>query len=266
MLALAKLEKGIAGILDADLYRDYLRMMGKFHDYSYNNVLLIALQKPDASHVAGYRRWQEMGRQVKKGERGLGILAPVHAVIEDEVTKERRQIVSGFRSVAVFDISQTEGKPLPVGPVAKEITTTTEGSAVLARYVTDYVQSLGATVATENKKQIPIGNGYYRPTDKHIGILDTLSADHQAKTLVHETAHCVAEHKGYAGRPDEEILAESVAYVVLQHFGLDSGAYSFGYVAGWAQDTRVLKRNLEHIQKVSTTIIQGIEKRPRPKP
>jgi len=234
--------------------------MGKFHNYSYNNVLLIGMQKPEATHVAGYRTWQELGRQVRKGESGLSILAPIHAMIEDVSSGEKRPSVSGFRTVAVFDISQTEGAPLPVGPVVTEIVTATESGMVLGRYLCDNVQSLGATVADESRAEIPIGNGYYRPGDKHIGILDTLSADHRAKTLVHETAHLVADHKGYAGRKDEETLAESVAYVVLQHFGINSGAYSFGYIASWAKDKVVFTRNLEHIQKVSSTIIQGIEK------
>ncbi|MDQ3547830.1 MAG: ArdC family protein [Chloroflexota bacterium] len=252
---LRTLDEGIASILDSDAFARYLDVMSRFHHYSFGNVMLILAQQPDATQVAGYRRWQQLGRQVKKGEQGIRILVPHKRVVELEKGEETT-IVRSFGVGSVFDISQTDGDPLPEPPAVQEIREATDTGAALYRALETYVSAQGLTVVRE---ELARGYGYYAPLRKQIGIDSRLVGDQATKTLAHETAHFVADHRCGMPREDAETVAESAAYVVLQHYGLDSSGYTFAYVARWAEDRAVLTRNLSAIQQTSHAIIAGIE-------
>lgn len=153
-------------------------------------------------------------------------------------------------------MAQTEGEPLPEPPAAQEIREATDAGAALYGALETYVTDQGLTVVREELRR---GKGYYEPQRKRIGVDSRLAGDHATKTLAHETAHFVADHHGWMPSADVETVAESAAYVVLQHYGIDSSGYTFGYVAGWAADQTVLKRNLAAIQQTAHAIISGIE-------
>ncbi len=253
---LRTLEAGITAIIDEASFARYLDVMSRFHHYSFGNVMLILAQRPAATHVAGYRKWQELGRQVKKGERGIRILVPHTRAIELE-EGEKTTIVRSFGVGSVFDIAQTDGEPLPEPPVAREIREATDAGTALYGALETYVIGQGLTVVRE---ELLRAKGYYAP-DRHIIAVDShLAGDQATKTLAHETAHFVAEHRGGIARADAETVAESAAYVVLQHYGLDSSGYTFAYVARWAENRQVLTRNLAAIQQTSHAIIDAIER------
>jgi len=252
---LRTLDEGISAILDSASFAQYLSVMSRFHQCSFGNVMLILAQQPDATRVAGYRRWQQLGRQVKKGEQGIRILVPHKRVVELEEDEETT-IVRSFGVGSVFDISQTDGEPLSEAPAVQEIRASTDSGASLYGALETYVTSQGLTVVRE---ELSRENGYYAPLRKQIGIDNRLAGDQATKTLAHETAHFVADHRSGVARADAETVAESAAYVVLQHYGIDSRGYTFAYVARWAEDREVLKRNLAAIQQTSHAIITGIE-------
>lgn len=253
------LDEGISAILNSESFARYLAVMSRFHHYSFGNVMLILAQQPEATQVAGYRRWQQLSRQVRKGEQGIRILVPHTRVVELKEGEETT-VVQGFGVGSVFDISQTDGAPLPEPPVAQEIREATDTGAALYGALETYVTAQGLTVVRE---VLARGYGYYAPLSKRIGIDSRLAGDQATKTLAHETAHCVADHRGGIARADAETVAESAAYVVLQHYGIDSSGYTFPYVARWAEDRAILTRNLAAIQQTSHTIIAGIEDRDR---
>lgn len=256
--ALTRLETGIAAILDSDSYKAYLTAMSRFHRYSYANVALIHAQRPDATAINSYNRWKQLGRQVRKGEHGIAILFPMFLKRdEDQSTEDDRQPM-GYGVGYVFDVSQTEGKALPEPPAVREIKGSSEQSAVLWGYLDGYLTRQGVTIAREPMPK-PGMRGYCDPERKHIGVSVELEDDHAAKTLTHEAAHLLTEHLTAMPTSDRETIAEGSAYVVLQHLGIDTSEYSFGYVAGWATDTAILKRNLDTIQKIATQIIDGVE-------
>jgi len=254
--ALATLEQGIDGILDSASFAAYLAIMAKFHHYSAGNVLLIHLQNADASQVAGYQRWKQLGRQVKFGEKGIKILVPHARKVSDEETGEEQVIVRSFGLGTVFDISQTEGKPLPEPPVAQEIRESSDAGVALFGHLLRFVEGEGITVTREALEH---GHGYYAPTRRRIALGSHLTGDQRTKTLAHEAAHFVADHRGWINREDAETVAESAAFVVLNHYGIDASSYTFAYVAIWAQNRSVFKRNLDAIQRTAHALIAGIE-------
>ena len=261
---LKALEAGIEQIVDSDHFRAYLETMARFHRYSFNNVLLIKMQRPDATRVAGFRAWQEQfGRHVRKGERGIKIITPVMQAIVDEDPdtgeQRRRQIRVGWSTGAVFDVSQTEGKPLPTLATPQLLQGESDASHAIFGYLAGYSVDQGAHVARQAQDYIGRGNGFYSPHTREIAIAAGLKADAAAKTHAHETAHMVADHTGFEDSRDVETVAESAAFVVTHHFGLDTRAYSFDYVAGWAQDAGVFRRNLVAIQQTSHAMITGLE-------
>ena len=255
--ALKALEEGVEAITDSGEFRRYLTMMARFHHYSSNNVMLIMTQRPDATMVAGYRRWQQLGRQVQKGEKGLVILAPVVRKTDDEGDDSAR-VIAGFRVATVFDVSQTDGDPLPEPPVAEAIRAATDQGAELYRHLEQWLTSEGVIVEIA---ECGDAHGFYQPGARRIVLSPgILGSDHQAKTLVHEAAHHVAQHRGSTTPEDAESVAEGSAYVVCSHFGVETSGYSFGYISGWARDKAVLRRNLEAIQRTASAIIQGLER------
>ncbi len=227
---------------------------------------LILTQAPEATRVAGYRKWQELGRQVKKGEKGIAILVPHKRRLrrEQDESEERGEdeaqrgitTVSSFGVGRVFDISQTDGDPLPEPPRPEMVDGTSDTGMRLYTDLLDYLELHGVTAGREETQP---SNGYYQPLNRHVGIGLHIDGDQATKTLAHETAHMVAAHSPGVERRDAETVAESAAFVVLTHYGIDSSDYTFPYVATWAQDRAVLKRNLAAIQQVSHRIIAGIE-------
>ena len=281
-----RLEQGIKELFDSDRYKEYLRVMSKFHNYSFNNTLLIAMQKPDASLVAGFQSWKNnFKRNVVKGEKGIKILAPSPFKIKQEMekidpatqkpvigadgkpVKEEKEItIPAFKVVSVFDVSQTEGKELP--DIAVDMLTG------------DVERFKDVFTALEKTSPVPIGfekiegnsHGYYHLEEKRIAIDEGMSELQTIKTAIHEIAHAKlhdidpnAPKEEQVDRPDRrtrEVQAESVAYAVCQHYGLDTSDYSFGYVAGWSSGRELdeLKSSLETIRSTAAEIINSIDK------
>ena len=280
-----RLEQGITELFESERYKEYLRVMSKFHNYSFNNTLLIAMQKPDASLVAGFSAWKNnFGRNVMKGQKGIKIIAPSPYKVKQEVekidphtqqpiigkdgkpvTEEKEIKIPAYKVVSVFDVSQTEGKELPDIAV-DELTGDVE------RY-RDFFAAL------EKTSPVPIGfeqipgssHGYYHLEDKRIAIQEGMSELQTLKTAIHEIAHAKLhdidlnapenEQQPRATRRTREVEAESVAYTVCQHYGLDTSDYSFGYVAGWSSGRELseLKSSLETIRSAAAEIINSID-------
>jgi antirestriction protein ArdC len=259
--AIETLEHGIDSILTDEGFAAYLTTLAQFHQYSFGNVMLIRMQRPDATRVAGYRKWQELGRQVRKGEAGIKILVPHLQRIKpetetgEEIPDVRRP--RGFGVGTVFDVAQTDGEPLPEPPRPGELSGSSEHSAALTAGVMQFLREQGVPVVREDTRP---AHGYYDPMTRTIGLDERLEGDQEAKTLVHEAAHFVANHTLGMDTRDAETVAESAAFVVLNHAGIDSSGYSFAYVAHWAQDRAVLKRNLDTIQKTAHHLIDALER------
>jgi antirestriction protein ArdC len=255
--ALTTLEQGIATLTDADSFKQYLTTMARFHQYSYGNVALILAQRPDATQVAGYRTWQTLGRQVKRGEKGLAILVPHKVKIEsEEEGQDPIYIVRNFGIGYVFDISQTEGEELPQPPLPEQLRGQSTAGASLYGYLERYVTSQGITVL---RRDTGTANGFYAPFRGEIAVHERLSGDQACKSLAHEVAHFTAEHNVHLPRADAETIAEASAYVVLSHYGIDTSSYSFPYIVAWGRDKAVLTRNLAGIQKTADAMISGVE-------
>jgi N-terminal domain of anti-restriction factor ArdC/IrrE N-terminal-like domain len=267
--ALDRLERGIQSLVNRDNWLNYLKTQATFHSYSFNNTCLILDQCPHASHIAGFQSWKKLNRSVKKGEKGIRILAPIvhkDRVREASPVGNRPDEIAGisFRSVSVFDISQTEGEPLP------EIATKLSGddNGVL-NALKGFALGQGFTLKEEDLGEINGSCSYQSPIA--ITINPNRSRLHQAKTLAHELGHallhCGENYKGHDSKSTVELEAESVAFITLHHFGIDAGDYSFGYIAGWNTDTAdvepvitQLKQSGASIQKAADRIIiSGIE-------
>lgn len=225
------LVESVTELLNSDQYKAALAFRKQFnHPYSFRNLWLIFSQCPEASMVAGYRKWQSAGRQVRKGEKSIAILAPM--IKKDEATKEGKVI--GFRSVNVFDVAQTEGEAIPQRPQANLIAGDSEAIQSATTALIAIAESLELTV---DFKALDGPCGFYQPADAKIVVSSKLEPAHQLKTLVHELAHAMLDH-GKSEKPMNvlELEAESAAYIVCDSLGLDSSDYSFAYLAGWADD------------------------------
>lgn len=279
---LKSLETGVENIFTGDKYAQYLQTMSKFHRYSFNNTLLIAMQRPDATLVTGYRNWQTMGRQVKKGEKGITILAPapIKRKREQEIldqnnkplldgngkpkTEEVEVVIPRFKPTTVFDISQTDGEPIE-----------TLAPEELTEAVADY--ELFMKVITEISP-VPIrfdeiegeAKGYYHSVDKEIVIQKGMSDSQTIKTAIHETGHArlhdkdlMAEQGIEKDRLTKEVEAESVAYCVCSAFGVDTSEYSFPYIAGWSsgRDMKELKTSMDTIRKTAGEMIDELSEK-----
>ena len=280
-----RLEQGIAELFDSERYREYLKVMSKFHNYSFRNTVLIAMQKPDASLVAGFSAWKNnFERNVMKGQKGIKIIAPSPYKIKQEmqkidphtqkpvigkdgkpVTEEKEITIPAYKVVSVFDVSQTEGKELP--DIAVD-----ELTGDVDRYKEFFA-------ALEKTSPVPIAfenieggsHGYYHLEDKRIAINEGMSELQTLKTAIHEIAHAKLhdidlnapkdEQQPHIDRRTREVEAESVAYTVCQHYGLDTSDYSFGYVAGWSSGRELseLKSSLETIRSAAAEIINSID-------
>ena len=244
---LQRLEREVLSLRASPAWSAYLAAQARFHRYSPRNVLLISLQAPEATSVAGYRTWHALGRQVQKGERGLSILAPL---IRRDTSLDPQ--VVGFRWVKVFDVAQTEGTPLPSPVTLLE----GEGPEGLVRRLEDVAAVLGFDVA---RSPLPPGvNGECRWSTSTIVLEPSNQGLQQAKTLAHELGH-VLLHRSEVDRARAEVEAESVAYVVLASAGANAAPYSAGYVASWvsadADPRDALHRSMERIQRAATRVL-----------
>ena len=277
-----RLEQGVKEIFTSERYTEYLNTMSKFHNYSFNNTLLITMQKPEATLVAGYQAWQKkFNRHVKRGEKGIQIIAPApireKQEIEkiDPVTKEPvigddgqpeteivEMVIPRFRVTTVFDVSQTEGEPIAELEVP-ELT----GSV---QFYDTFMQAL------QNISPVPIrmmnvegeAKGYYHQTEKYIAIKEDMSNVQTMKTGVHEVSHALLHDREVMDaegvlkdQTTKEVEAESIAYIVCNHFGLDTSEYSFTYIASWCEsrDMKALKASMDTIRKTSSEVIENIE-------
>ena len=279
-----KLEQGIKELFESERFKEYLRTMSKFYNYSFNNTLLIAMQKPEATYVAGYTSWQRnFDRQVMKGEKGIKILAPAPYKAQEErekidpatqepvigadgkaVTETVEVLRPAFKVVSVFDVSQTDGKELP-DIIVDELKGTVENYEA---FFDALKQESPVPVSFED---IPGGaKGFFSPVESRIAIQEGMSEIQTVKTAIHEIAHA----KLHAVNPDEktapedkkdrhtkEVEAESVAYTVCQRYGIETSDYSFGYIAGWSsgKETKELKSSLDTIRKTAAEMIEGID-------
>lgn len=251
------LENGVAGILEADSYKKWLQFGSKFHQYSWGNQMLIQAQKPDATQVAGYNRWKEMGRQVRKGEKGISIMVPHKRKITDEKTGEDIFTVSSFGVGFVFDIASTDGPPLPQPPLPKDLKGNDPLGDELFSRISDFVvDDLGVS----HRRDFLHGHarGSWNPNTRTIALKKGLYADQEVKTFVHEAIHGYRNDNGSVDRQDAEMITESAAFVVLNHFGMDTQSYSFPYVAGYAQEKERFVKNLGEIQQVSHFMIDRL--------
>ena len=274
-----KLHQGIKDLFESDRYKDYLKTLSKFTHYSFNNTLLIALQRPDASHVAGYRSWEnKFDRHVKKGSSGIQIIEPapykatVKELVKDEdgkpvldnqgneISRDVEKIFSAFKVGYVFAYEDTEGTPLP------------EIVNILNKDVEDYEIMLDVL---KKISPVPIvfeeiesaANGYYHLESRDIHIDSRLPQLQSLKTTIHEIAHSILHDQIIgedveATRFEKEVCAESVAYTVASYLGLDTSDYSFGYIGGWSEgkELKELQQKMELIRKTANTIISDIEK------
>lgn len=254
--AMDQLNQGITALTTSQSWITFLQVQARFHQYSFNNCVLIEAQHPNATHVAGFNTWRKLGRNVKKGERGIAIFAPMVLKAKDSEGKET-DIRMGFKLAYVFDISQTEGEELPECPVSA-LHGDDQG---LLNALTFFAQSQGWSVSIEDTGR---ANGYCAPASHRIAIHTDRSPLHQAKTLAHELGHALlhTSEEYQAHRADFELEAESIAFLVLAHFGLDSGDYSFGYIAHWQSEKNALetlKLSGTRIQKTARIILDGLE-------
>ena len=276
-----KLEQGLKEVFESDNYKNYLNTMAKFHNYSINNTLLINQQKPDATLVAGYDSWvRNFDRHVKKGERGINIIAPAPFKTEREVpiinpetgqpilkkdgtpyTEKKEVTIPYFKITRVFDISQTEGRDLPTIGV-NELLKDVDGAK-------DFIESLKkvSPIPIEFGETNGDSKGFYSPVDNKIVVKDGMSDAQTIKTMVHEISHAKlhnpdrAEENAGKSKGTIEMEAESIAYIVCQHFGIDTSDYSFGYIAGWSEgkETDELKKSMNTIRETSSEMIYRVE-------
>ena len=260
-----KIDNGVKAVFESEKYKEYLRVMSKFTHYSAGNCLLIAMQKPDASLVAAYGKWKSLGRQVNRGETGIRIFAPMPykqksaEAADDEETEEISRIA--FKAVSVFDVSQTSGKELP------KYIHDLEGEINLE-------QMTAVLDALRNMTGIPItfedissgAHGYYSQSKNKIVIQSGMSDAQTLKTAFHECAHKLLHDKKSAlptinaDRNAKEIHAESVTFIVAEHFSLDTSEYSFPYIAGWSDGKPLpeLHKYLSEIQQAARTITDAV--------
>lgn len=262
---------GVEKLRSSKEWADYLKFHSRFHNYSFRNLLLIYLQKPDTKLVMGYRGWEKNGRHVMKGEKGILILAPVTygarksngenpnpntKAKDDEETEgltASTRTVTAFRPAYVFDVSQTEGEPLP--EVARELKGTSREILGIRQATTALLQGQGFSVSEKHITAF----GYVQPSTKEVVTREGLEDMQAMKTLLHESAHVVLGHEPKEEKSWNEIEAESVAFIVADYFGFDTSSYSFGYISGYLKTPEQLIVAGNRIQAASENLIERIE-------
>lgn len=262
-----ELTEGVKSVFTSDGYQTYLRTMAHFHTYSINNSILIWMQRPDATFVAGYQAWKlQFNRTVRKGEKAIKIIAPIRrkkmypVTIDNELVEDEEKRIVGWRAVSVFDIRQTYGDDLPIYM-----------NDALPGMVQDYDRFaktllLICPVPVSFQTIASGAHGYYRPKDNDIVIDDTMSQVQTVKTLLHEITHAILHHQNSSdtaeSRYQREVQAESVAYAVCSYYGIDTSGYSFPYIAGWSSSKEMeeLRQSLQIIRETTDHLITAIER------
>lgn len=254
-----QIDEGVRRVFQSEQYKGYLRVMSQFTNYSFGNCMLIMMQMPYASLIAGYGKWKELGRQVNKGEKGIHIIAPMPYTEENENGEEIKRI--RFKAATVFDISQTSGEPLP------DYIHDLEGD-IVPEQVAAVIEALrkvtGVPITFEDISGS--AHGYYSQSEKRIVIRTDMSDAQTVKTAIHEAAHCLLHDKdseletAQSSRNSKEIQAESIAFIVASRLGLDTSAYSFPYIAGWSDGKPLdaLNRFLSEIQTAARKMSDAI--------
>ncbi len=266
------MKDGVNDYFESDTYKQYLETMSKFHNYSPRNIQLIMTQNPDASHVASFKKWKDdFERNVNKGEKALRIFAPITLKRKDPKTKEplldengNEQTYTSFKLVPVFDVSQTSGKEL-AKPIY-DLEGTYEDYGNLYKSAKEVSEANGVPLSFSN--DTGTANGYFSPKDNHIVIKQGMSEQQTLKTIFHEMAHSDLHNlkklqEAPLKRSTAELQAESVAFVVASHYGLDTSEYSFGYLATWSQDPEGLsdlEAQIKIVQKEADSLISRIDK------
>jgi antirestriction protein ArdC len=265
--AINAIDAGVAAFRNGDDWMKWLKLQSQFHTYSFNNTMMILLQCPTATRVAGYETWKKAGRQVKKGEKGIPIFAPVglgKAKERSEETGEERVVRTWlrFKIVYVFDVNQTEGDELPT------ITRAIPETPFVSNIETLHAVALGLDgivssidVRSREGGDSRTAGGWYCPATKSIVVIDEGSDAAKFRVLVHEVAHAILHGKDdHHGRPEKEVEAESVAFVVCDALGLDTSCKSFGYVASWMTDAgpNAIKTSADRIAKAAKTVLDAL--------
>lgn len=267
-LAFNKIEQGVEQVKQSVYYKKYLKIMSQFHDYSIYNSLLIYSQCPHASYIAGYKAWKTLfHRHVIKGSKAIKIIAPFKIKLEKDVdTKdpddEDRYIIR-YKTVNVFDISQTEGQELP--SIVSEIQGYHENARFLLEAFLQLAKEKTIQISfinsKEDKRLYSGANGYACSNKNKIVIKRDMSINHQLKTMIHEYAHVQLHKDTNKSKEQKEIEAESIAFVICNSFGLDTSEYSFGYITSWSQGMKSeqFKKILQDIQCKANEIIESVE-------
>lgn len=260
----AQLQEGVKKVFESGQYQKYLDLVSRLPRYSSNNLLLIYKQNPEASMVAGFKKWQEFGRYVKKNEKGLKILAPMpykKQIAEQNASgqlEEKEITIVNFKTVYVFDISQTDGKPIP------ELVHRLEANVQNFSKIMEGIEKV-SPYPIYIEKMHGYMNGYCDNKNQKIAIRDDISEAQKIKTILHEIAHARLHSKASdipkVDKKQKEVEAESVAYIITNYYGIDSSDYSFGYVAGWSaeQELEVLQQSIKTIQNEANQLIQELD-------
>ena len=266
-----RLVEGVTQVLESESFKEFLEFSAKFRRYSFGNTLLIWSQKASATRVAGLKAWNLIGRHVKKGEKGIAIFAPLlkkvkehntetNVGVEIELENKTERLV-GFRAVYVWDVEQTEGKPVPE---LKTEAPVMDGNPEML-----FVRILQASpISVEYKDIKGSAKGYYMPKEERIVLSYKLKPEEKAKTLLHELAHHLSissisahdnKNDGVEDRPTEEVIAEGAAFMASAHLGLDSSGYSFPYVASWGKDAEKVLAAGNAMRKIALQLIEIVE-------
>jgi antirestriction protein ArdC len=249
------MEAAARELLSSDGWQHWAEVRGSFHRYSFGNCMLIAMQRPDATRIAGFHKWQELGRQVRKGEKSIRILAPHTFKHVDERTGEEETKVY-FRAVPVFDLSQTDGNPLPEVPCEP---ITGDSHADLIPRLEQFAGSTGWTVETGDTGD---ADGFARSADQLIRISDRIvEPNRRVRTLVHELVHALGIGYKEHGREVAEVLTETAAFVTLRSLGLDTGGMSVPYVASWGEegDLDAIRTYADLVDKLARQIEEAVQ-------
>lgn len=272
---LKKLENGVKEVFTSENYRNYLKFFSQFHNYSFNNVIMILMQYPTASKVASFRTWNKLGLKVKKGSKGIKVLVPIpYSYVKEEVVKDEfnnvRYYKNGnkvveetevngltFRLGNVFDISQVEGE---IPTLTNELK---DNPKQLEEAIENLIRTSDVPINYDYTLNSNTAYGYYSLTEKAIYLRAHLSSMHMFKTLIHEKAHSMLHNKDQNKytREEAEVQAESIAFVVCNCLGFDTSEYSFGYIASWSKNKELkeLKESLKVIADTSNEILKWIE-------
>lgn len=247
------LADSVTNLMNSDTYNAALKFRNKFHAYSFRNTFLIYTQCPTATYVAGYHRWLQLGRHVKKGETGISILAPMTHKAKDDDGNDKAYI-SGFKSTTVFDYAQTEGQDLPELPVPQLLELDSQGIRQTITALEHYAKRQDITIVKTAFNNTALGSYHY--SSKKIKLRDDLPPLQMTKTLIHELAHALMHEKGdEKPRHVKELEAESCAFLTCDALGLDTSSYSFPYLANWADDPNEILPAAERACKVADEIL-----------